>query len=112
MKSAIANQTKWMNFPDIANFHGAPNKVCPERGIMGCCPHKSDNTHQSIMDFLPWHRLYLGIMSTYLFVLLHSTYLEAVIQTSFLQMRVILKEIIQCHDTLISKNIYLHQFLK
>ena len=66
LELAIANQTKWMNYPDIANFHGAPYKVCPERGSMGCCPHKNDNTHQSIMDFLPWHRLYLGIMSTYL----------------------------------------------
>ena len=64
MESAIANQTKWMNFPDVANFHGAPFDVCPDRGAKGCCPHMSDNTDQSVMDFLPWHRLYLGIMIT------------------------------------------------
>ena len=45
----------------IANFHGAPFEVCPERGSMGCCPHSTDNSHQAQMDFLPWHRLYLGI---------------------------------------------------
>ena len=56
---AIANTTAWMNFPDIANFHGAPFDVCPERGEMGCCPHSTDG-HQAQMDFLPWHRLYLG----------------------------------------------------
>ena len=43
----------------IANFHGAPFDVCPERGSMGCCPHSNDG-HQAQMDFLPWHRLYLG----------------------------------------------------
>ena len=32
---AIANTTAWMNFPDIANFHGAPFDVCPERGQSG-----------------------------------------------------------------------------
>ena len=62
LESAIANQTKWMNFPDVANFHGAPYKVCPDRKRLGCCPHTSDHDPQSIMDFLPWHRLYLGII--------------------------------------------------
>ena len=61
LKSAIANQTKWMNFPDIANFHGAPFDVCPDRGSLGCCPHSNDDRN-SLMDFLPWHRLILGII--------------------------------------------------
>ena len=64
LESAIANKTKWMNFPDIANFHGAPFKVCPDRGIKGCCPHTSDGGKYSVTDFLPWHRLILGIMIT------------------------------------------------
>ena len=68
LKSAITNQTSWMNFPDIANFHGAPFIVCPERKklVEGCCPHKLDinSYRQQLMDFLPWHRLLLGIMIT------------------------------------------------
>ena len=67
LESAIANKTDWMNFPDIANFHGAPYNICPNRtglGIYtwGCCPHGSDEGDRK--DFLPWHRLILGIMIT------------------------------------------------
>ena len=64
LESAIANKTKWMNFPDIANFHGAPYKICPDRGYDGCCPHMNDGGKYSVTDFLPWHRLILGIMIT------------------------------------------------
>ena len=64
LKLAIANQTKWMNYPDIANFHGAPYNICPDRGSDGCCPHLNDGGKYSVMDFLPWHRLILGIMIT------------------------------------------------
>ena len=63
LESAIANKTKWMNFPDIANFHGAPYKVCPDRRSLGCCPHLTDGG-TAVTDFLPWHRLILGIMIT------------------------------------------------
>ena len=63
MKLAIANQTKWMNFPDVANFHGAPYDVCPDQGSKGCCPHIGDSKNiHAVMDFLPWHRLYLGMI--------------------------------------------------
>ena len=62
LESAIANKTKWMNFPDIANFHGAPYNICPDRGYDGCCPHMNDGGKYSVADFLPWHRLILGIM--------------------------------------------------
>ena len=63
LKSAIENKTEWMNFPDIANFHGAPYNICPNRsGDYGCCPHGFEETES--MDFLPWHRLLLGIMIT------------------------------------------------
>ena len=63
LESAIANKTKWMNFPDIANFHGAPFNICPDRDrVYGCCPHGSDEGERK--DFLPWHRLHLGIMIT------------------------------------------------
>ena len=77
-ESAIANQTKWMNFPDVANFHGAPYDVCPDRytfgqaqrdppiAPVGCCPHMGGKDNgllkNDYMDFLPWHRLILGIM--------------------------------------------------
>ena len=64
LESAIANQTKWMNFPDIANFHGAPYNVCPDRGSDGCCPHLNDGGKYSVMDFLPWYCIILGIMIT------------------------------------------------
>ena len=75
LESAIANQTNWMNFPDIANFHGAPYKICVDRynrsqdareSPEGCCPHISQNEKKGtdVMDFLPWHRLVLGIMIT------------------------------------------------
>ena len=63
LESAIANKTKWMNFPDIANFHGAPFDICPDRGRLGCCPHSNEDQN-ALMDFLPWHRLILGIMIT------------------------------------------------
>ena len=66
LESAIANKTKWMNFPDIANFHGAPYNICPKVGGLnrgfGCCPHGIDERDRK--DFLPWHRLILGIMIT------------------------------------------------
>ena len=65
LKLAIANQTKWMNFPDVANFHGAPYDVCPDQGSKGCCPHIGDSKNiHAVMDFLPWHRLYLGMIVT------------------------------------------------
>ena len=78
LESAIAHKTPWMNFPDIANFHGAPYNVCPDRyrsslaqgaAPDGCCPHTSggkENNSTDRMDFLPWHRLILGIMIKHL----------------------------------------------
>ena len=65
LESAIANKTPWMNFPDIANFHGAPFDICTDRKpiYLGCCPHQLDHLQpQQLEDFLPWHRLLLGIM--------------------------------------------------
>ena len=63
LESAIANQTEWMNFPDIANFHGAPYNICPNRSLKyGCCPHGFKDKEP--MDFLPWHRLLLGMKIT------------------------------------------------
>ena len=64
LELAIKNKTEWMNFPDIANFHGAPYNICPDRGYDGCCPHMNDGGKYSVEDFLPWHRLILGIMIT------------------------------------------------
>ena len=81
LELAIKNKTEWMNFPDIANFHGAPYNICQDRynhsmdprndmPPEGCCPHTSAKSAKlekfstDYKDFLPWHRLILGIMIT------------------------------------------------
>ena len=76
LELAIKNKTEWMNFPDIANFHGAPYNICQDRynqsqkqriAPEGCCPHTSaknaklEKFSTDYKDFLPWHRLILGI---------------------------------------------------
>ena len=78
LELAILNGTEWMNFPDIANFHGAPYNICQDRynhsmdprndiPPEGCCPHTSaknaklEKFSTDYKDFLPWHRLILGI---------------------------------------------------
>ena len=74
LELAIKNKTEWMNFPDIANFHGAPYIVCQDKRHLGCCPHGMGDEDR--MDFLPWHRLLLGIMITNLLYLnICTTYL-------------------------------------
>ena len=79
-KNAIKEKTKGMKLEDIASYHGAPYKVCDgvsfcykwkrknenekclnwtQRKSKGCCPHRPG---QSYIDFIIWHRLYLGML--------------------------------------------------
>ena len=51
---------------DIASYHGAPYKVCDGIWVYGnewktpsgCCPH---DPQQPLIDFIIWHRLYMGM---------------------------------------------------
>ena len=62
LEQAIKNPIPWKNFPDIANFHGAPFTICDRyknnyAHYWGCCPH-NDGSREKILKFLAWHRLY------------------------------------------------------
>ena len=79
-KNAIKEKTKGKKLEDIASYHGAPYKVCDGVSVCnewkiknenekcldwrpqkrkGCCPHRSGG--QSYIDFIIWHRLYVGM---------------------------------------------------
>ena len=70
LRNAIGSKSPWVNFQDIASFHGygdgktcgdprsrlaCSSRPCPTK-IWGCCPH---NVSMPSPDFLPWHRLYM-----------------------------------------------------
>ena len=79
-KKAIRKKTAEMKLEDIASYHGAPFNICDggirvcnrwkienenekcrdwrQRKTNGCCPHPSG---QSYIDFIIWHRLYVGM---------------------------------------------------
>ena len=78
-KKAIRKKTAGMKLEDIASYHGAPFDVCDgvwecniwkienenekcrqwrKRKTVGCCPHPPE---QSYIDFIIWHRLYVGM---------------------------------------------------
>lgn len=65
-KKAITNKTKGKKLEDIASYHGAPYKVCDGIWVYGnkwktpsgCCPH---DPQQPLIDFIIWHRLYVGM---------------------------------------------------
>ena len=79
-KKAITKGTKGKKLEDIASYHGAPFNVCyggigvcnrwkivnsyekcsfwRPRKTAGCCPHPDG---QSFIDFIIWHRLYVGM---------------------------------------------------
>ena len=53
LRSALEALIKKGRYQDVANFHGEPKGICPERAGGFCCPH-------GITAFLAWHRLYVA----------------------------------------------------